>query len=88
MGDRQLAVALRYDEPRDSAPRVVAKGHGLVAEAILQVAREHGVPLHHDADLAQVLVTLDLNSLIPDNLYPAVAQVLAYIYRVNAQAGK
>lgn len=78
-----MAVALRYEEARESAPRVVAKGYGAVAEAILAAAREHGVPVRTDADLARVLVQLDLNALIPEQLYQAVAEVLSYIYRMN-----
>ncbi len=81
---RQVAVALRYESGEDAAPRVVAKGHDAVAGEILRIAREHGVAVHQDRDLAHVLVQLDLNSLIPEHLYQAVAEVLAFIYRMNA----
>lgn len=84
MSDRQVAVALRYQNDKDAAPRVVAKGQGAVAEAILRLARENRIPVHADADLAHVLVKLDLNALIPEQLYAAVAEVLAYIYKMNA----
>jgi len=80
---RQIAVALRYLEKRDSAPRVVAKGRGAVAERILHLAAEHGIPVHHDTDLVEVLVRLDLEQVIPPELYRAVAEILAYLYRVN-----
>lgn len=88
MSERQVAVALRYEEKRDQAPRVIAKGHGTVADSILRLAREHRIPVRADVDLARVLVQLDLNALIPEHLYPAVAEVLAYVYRMNGQAGQ
>ncbi len=83
MSDRQLAVALRYLRGRDEAPHVVAKGRGSVAERILEIARSRGVPLHRDTDLAEVLVRLDLGDWVPPELYKAVAEVLAYLYRMN-----
>ena len=83
MSDRQLAVALRYLRGRDEAPQVVAKGRGSVAERILEIARSRGVPVHRDTDLAEVLVRLDLGDWVPPELYKAVAEVLAYLYRMN-----
>jgi flagellar biosynthesis protein len=79
------AVALRYDREKEGAPRVVAKGQGLVAETIIAQAREHGVPLHEDANLAAALSALDLQTEIPPELYRAVAEVLAFLYRLNAK---
>ena len=79
------AVALRYERVKDGAPRVVAKGRGPVAETIIARAREHGVPLHEDASLAAALSALDLEAEIPLELYRAVAEVLAFIYRLNAK---
>jgi flagellar biosynthesis protein len=78
-----MAVALRYLRGADDAPRVVAKGRGAVAERILEIARRHGVPVHRDTDLAEVLVKLDLGEWVPAELYKAVAEVLAYLYRMN-----
>jgi flagellar biosynthesis protein len=78
------AVALRYDRAKAGAPRVVAAGRGLVAEAIVACAREHGVPLQEDAGLAAALGALDLHAEIPPELYRAVAEVLAFVYRLNA----
>ena len=86
MSDRQTAVALRYVNHEDDAPRVMAKGRGSLAERILQLAREHGVPVHQDADLVEILVRLDVGQSIPAELYQAVAEVLAYIYRMNKNA--
>jgi flagellar biosynthesis protein len=83
MSERQLAVALKYVKEQDDAPRVVAKGRGELAERILRLAREHGIPVHRDTDLAEVLIRLDLGELIPPELYRAVAEVLAYLYRMN-----
>jgi flagellar biosynthesis protein len=79
------AVALRYDRTRDGAPRVVAKGRGYLAEGIIAAAREHGVPLHEDPDLVATLGGLDLETEIPPELYRAVAEVLAFIYRLNGK---
>jgi flagellar biosynthesis protein len=79
------AVALRYERTKDRAPRVVAKGRGAVAESIIARAREHGVPLHEDANLAATLSALDLETEIPPELYRAVAEVLAFLYRLNAK---
>lgn len=80
---RQLAVALGYDIDKKAAPKVLAKGAGHVAERILELARENGVPIREDADLVQALSKLDLGASIPKELYPAVAEVLAYVYRMN-----
>lgn len=79
------AAALRYDRAKDGAPRVVAKGRGHVAESIIAVAREHGVPLHEDPNLAETLNALDLETDIPPELYRAVAEILAFIYRLNGK---
>ena len=80
---RQLAVALRYDEDREAAPRVLARGRGTVARRILEIARERNIPIRDDPDLAEVLAKLDIGSLIPSELYPAVAEILAFVYRQN-----
>ena len=80
---RQKAVALRYDHDTDEAPRVVAKGAGRLAERILELAREHGVAVHEDPDLVEALAGLDLDMEIPDSLYRAVAEVLAFVYQLN-----
>jgi FlhB-like protein len=80
---RRKAVALRYDAEKRAAPHVTAKGAGLVAERILQLAREHGIHIHEDQDLVAVLSKLDVNTDIPEALYRAVAEVLAFVYRLN-----
>ncbi len=82
---RSKAVALRYDDLKDPAPRVIAKGQGKIAERILEVARRYGVPVHEDPDLVEVLAKVELDRVIPEALYHAVAEVLAFLYRLNAQ---
>jgi flagellar biosynthesis protein len=80
---RRAAVALQYNAATDSAPKITAKGHGVVAEKIIALARQNGVPLRQDPDLVQVLSQLDLRQEIPPSLYQVVAELLAFIYRLN-----
>ncbi|HEX3010674.1 MAG TPA: EscU/YscU/HrcU family type III secretion system export apparatus switch protein [Syntrophomonadaceae bacterium] len=77
------AVALRYEPDKDNAPLVVAKGRGYLAERIEEVARENGVPLKEDKQLAEYLMSLDLYDEIPPELYAVVAEILAFIYSVD-----
>lgn len=77
------AVALRYDGR--GAPRVTAKGEGLVAEKILELARAHDIPLYEDAALAATLARIELGTEIPENLYRAVAQVIAFAYLLSGK---
>ena len=77
------AVALKYDQKKDQAPRIIAKGRGEIAEKIIGVAKANNVPMYEDKNLIQVLEALDLNTEIPPELYRAVAEVLAFIYRLN-----
>ena len=79
------AVALKYESEKDSAPRVVAKGREFIAEKIIETAKAHNVPLYQDKSLVQVLEALDIDTEIPPELYRAVAEVLAFIYRLNAK---
>ncbi len=82
-----LAVALRYRRGEDVAPRVVAKGAGHVAERIKQIARDHGVMVREDKPLARSLYRqVEVGQLIPEELYRAVAEVLAYVYRARRTA--
>ena len=80
---RRYAAAIAYDRGRDTAPRLVAKGAGLLAMKIIAAAKEAGVPVYEDPDLADLLMTLDINEMIPPELYLAVAEVLAFVYRLN-----
>jgi len=77
------AVALQYEMGKDRAPRVTAKGKGYIAEKIIEVAKEHDIPLHEDKEMVQVLEALELDTEIPGELFRAVAEVLAFIYRMN-----
>ena len=77
------AVALKYDMGKDHAPYVTAKGRGLIAERIVEVAKEYNIPLHEDKEMVNVLDALDLDTEIPPELFRAVAEVLAFIYRMN-----
>jgi flagellar biosynthesis protein len=80
---QRRAAALSYDRVRHRAPKVVAKGRGKMADRIVAAAREHGVPLVEDRNLVQMLEVLDLDTEIPPELYQAVAEVLAFIYKMN-----
>lgn len=80
---RKRAVALRYHEDQEVAPRVLAKGQGPVAERIITLAREHGIPMHEDRDLVRLLGILDLDAEVPPAMYRALAEVLAHVYRTN-----
>lgn len=78
-------AALRYDSQKDESPRVVAKGRGKVADNILQTAKEYGIPVQEDPTLVELLSKLELNRTIPEELYQAVAEVMAFIYKVDRQ---
>ena len=80
------AVALKYDHQKNKAPRVIAKGRGEIAEKIIEVAKAHNVPLYEDKNLVQILEALELETEIPPELYRAVAEILAFIYRLNSSA--
>ena len=77
------AVALRYDSERETAPRVVAKGERLLAEKIIAIAQEHHIHVYEDPDLVALLSRLDVEAEIPHDLFQAVAEVLAFVYRLN-----
>ncbi|NUM55343.1 MAG: EscU/YscU/HrcU family type III secretion system export apparatus switch protein [Candidatus Hydrogenedentes bacterium] len=83
---KRKAVALKYNAEADAAPRVVAKGDRLLAERIIAIAKENGVPIHEDPDLVSLLAALEIDREIPDALYRAVAEVLAFVYTVNEHA--
>jgi flagellar biosynthesis protein len=80
---RCTAVALKYDAATANAPRVIAKGRGLVAEKIMALARAQGIPIREDPDLVQILTQIDLDQEIPPSLYRVVAELLAFVYRLN-----
>ena len=84
MPDRDVSAALSYTG--SGAPRVVAAGRGKVAATILERAREAGVPVHRDPELASTLAELALGDEVPEELWTAVAEVLAWAYRLEGEA--
>jgi len=78
-----VAIALAYVPDGQDAPRVVAGGRGAIAEQIIELAFEHGIKVREDADLAELLSTLDIESEIPLEAFAAVAEILVYVYRAN-----
>jgi flagellar biosynthesis protein len=82
--ERALAVALAY-APGDAAPKVVAKGRGLIAEEIIARARQHDIYVHESAELVALLMQVDLDAHIPPQLYVAIAELLAWLYRIERQ---
>lgn len=79
---QQIAVALTYGQNK-GAPKVVAKGRGLIAQAIIERARQHGVFVHESEDLVGLLMQVELDQEIPPQLYLAVAELLAWLYRME-----
>jgi flagellar biosynthesis protein len=79
---RKSAIALAY-QAGSAAPKVVAKGRGLIAQAIIERAKEHGVFVHESEDLVSILMQVELDENIPPQLYQAVAELLAWIYRLE-----
>jgi flagellar biosynthesis protein len=78
-----LAAAIKYDNEGDSAPKVTVSGRGLIAEKIIAVAEENGIPIKNDPDLVQILSKLKVGAEIPVELYRAVAEILAFVYSLN-----
>jgi flagellar biosynthesis protein len=81
--DMKMAAAVRYDAERDGAPRITASGRGTIAEKIIELANENGIPVKNDPDLVQVLSKLKVGAEIPIELYRAVAEILAFVYSLN-----
>lgn len=79
--NKKRAVALEYARDSDPAPRVTAKGEGILADKIIEIARAHGVTVREDRDLVQLLGAVDVDSPIPVEAFQAVAEILSYIYR-------
>jgi flagellar biosynthesis protein len=86
--DRPAAAALHYDPTGPAPPEIIATGRGLVADEIVAVAREHGIAIHQDPGLVEALSMLNIGSVIPRELYAVVAEVLAFVYTVDAEAAK
>ena len=82
---RTVAVALQYDPETGKAPIVSAGGYGYIAEKILELAFAAGVKVRQDADLAEILAAIDLDSEIPPEAFAAVAEIISYIYQKNGK---
>jgi flagellar biosynthesis protein len=79
------AVALRFDKTQENAPRVIASGKGESAENIIKIAKIHDLPIQKNEDLVELLSKVELNREVPDNLYKAVAEVFAFIYKMSGE---
>lgn len=79
----EKAAALKYRHGKDSAPKLVAKGKGKVAEKIIEIAKAHGIPVQENKELVEFLSMLDLYQEIPPELYKAVAEILAFVYSLK-----
>lgn len=84
---KKQAVALQYNE-ENVAPRVIAKGQGYVAENILNAAKKNSVPIYQNKTLTSMLMAVDIDREIPPALYTAVAEILAYVYRMDQKTKK
>lgn len=82
---RQTAVALKDGAEKGAMPSVSAAGRGKIAEQILQIAYENGIKVRSDADLAEMLAKIELDSPIPSEAFMAVAEILSYVYRANGE---
>lgn len=85
---KSQAIAIRYDANKNQAPKVTAKGSGFIADEIIKTAKKNAVPVYQNKSLAGVLMAVELDREIPAELYQAVAEVLAYIYRMDQKAAQ
>ncbi len=84
---RKEAIALTYKPDAENAPVIIAKGKGKIAENILKKAQENQIPIQEDPSLVSLLGQLNINESIPEELYQAVAEVFAFIYRIDQTKG-
>lgn len=82
---QRQAVALRYKPQSDRAPKITGKGRGRIADKIIELARQHHVPVREDKNLLQILSRLELHQEVPPEVYKAVAEILAFIYRLSSR---
>ena len=80
---KRKAVALEYEMGTANVPKVVATGEGTMAEQIIAIAEKHGIHIHKDENLVEILAALDVDSFIPLEAYVAVAEILSYIYKMR-----
>ena len=84
MAERDIAIALAHDPADDRLPKIIASGQGAVAQQILEIAFARGIKVREDADLAEVLSAMDVDSEIPLTALAAVAEILSYVYQASA----
>lgn len=84
----KVATALQYNQQKDSAPKVVAKGKGVIAEKIIEKAQENDIVIYQDEKLSQQLDNLSLGEEIPAELYHVIAEVLVFIAKADQEAAK
>ena len=80
---RKTAIAFNYDKAAMAAPKLVAKGSGVIAERLIEMARENGIPVVEDKVLVETLDQLNVNQQIPAELYQVVAEILVSVYRAD-----
>ncbi|ADO70842.1 EscU/YscU/HrcU family type III secretion system export apparatus switch protein [Stigmatella aurantiaca] len=83
--EAEIAIALKYDQNKDSAPRVVAKGMRLKAEKIREIAKQYNIPVMKNLPLASALYRVDVGQEVPEELYDAVAEVLNFVYALQQE---
>ena len=83
--EAEMAIALKYDKDKDTAPRVVAKGMRLKAEKIREIARQYNIPIMRNVPLANALYRIDVGEEIPEELYDAVAELLHFIFELQRE---
>ncbi len=76
-------VALKYDQRRDNAPKIIASGKGSIAEKIIKKARKENIPIKEDKDVVQVLAELNIGEEIPEELYTVIAEILSFLYELE-----
>lgn len=80
---KEKAVALQYDNDKNSAPKVIAKGEGRTAQKIIQIAKENDVRLKKDEDLVELLSKVELDAEVPPQMYKAVAEIFSFLYKIT-----
>jgi flagellar biosynthesis protein len=83
--ETEIAIALKYDKDKDSAPRVIAKGMRLKAEKIREIAKQYNIPIMKNLPLANALYRVDVGQEVPEELYDAVAEVLNFVYALQQE---
>lgn len=83
INEKTMVAAIKYDIASANAPKVTARGRGFIADKIIEIALENGIPIKNDPDLVQILSKLDIGTEIPVELYRAVAEILAFVYNLN-----